>query len=87
MTFSITNWHYEYLPYTVTEADGRVSTFTVPYASVAQLLRPGITRFDIAVGQLRSATISDKPDVVQGTLQQPRWSIYRFLPLRLVGRR
>ncbi|MFK2874295.1 fimbria/pilus outer membrane usher protein [Dyella lipolytica] len=57
------------LQVTVTEADGRVSTFAVPYASVAQLLRPGITRFDIAVGQLRDATIQDKPAVVQATVQ------------------
>ncbi|MEW9571972.1 fimbria/pilus outer membrane usher protein [Rhodanobacter sp. Si-c] len=57
------------LDVTVTEADGRVSTFTVPYASVAQLLRPGITRFDVAVGELRDATITDKPAVAQATLQ------------------
>ncbi|MGC1549123.1 MAG: fimbria/pilus outer membrane usher protein [Rhodanobacter sp.] len=57
------------LDVTVTEADGRVSTFTVPYASVAQLLRPGITRFDIAVGELRNVSITDKPAVVQATVQ------------------
>ena len=57
------------LDVTVTEADGRVSTFSVPYASVAQLLRPGITRFDIAAGELRAATISNKPAVVQATVQ------------------
>jgi outer membrane usher protein len=57
------------LQVTVTEADGRVTTFNVPYASVAQLLRPGITRFDIAAGVLRDATIHDKPVVLQGTLQ------------------
>ena len=57
------------LQVTVTEADGHVSTFAVPYASVAQLLRPGITRFDIAVGELRDATIQDKPAVVQATVQ------------------
>lgn len=57
------------LDVTVTEADGHVTTFSVPYASVAQLLRPGITRFDIAAGQLRSATISDKPAVLQATVQ------------------
>lgn len=57
------------LDVTVTEADGRVSTFSVPYASVAQLLRPGITRFDIAAGELRSATVKDKPAVLQATVQ------------------
>ncbi|WP_284321615.1 fimbria/pilus outer membrane usher protein [Dyella acidisoli] len=58
------------LQVTVTEADGHVSTFSVPYASVAQLLRPGITRFDIAVGELRDATIHDKPAVLQATVQR-----------------
>ncbi len=57
------------LDVTVTEADGRVTTFTVPYASVAQLLRPGITRYDIAVGELHDASIKSKPAVVQATLQ------------------
>ncbi|WP_229720679.1 fimbria/pilus outer membrane usher protein [Dyella nitratireducens] len=57
------------LQVTVTEADGHVSTFSVPYASVAQLLRPGITRFDVAVGELRDATIHDKPAVLQATVQ------------------
>lgn len=53
----------------VTEADGRVRTFSVPYASVAQLLRPGITRYDIAIGQLRNVSLSHKPNVVQATVQ------------------
>jgi outer membrane usher protein len=54
---------------TVTEADGRSHSFTVPYASVAQLLRPGITRFDLAAGRLRDAGLQDKPGVVQATMQ------------------
>lgn len=55
---------------TVTEADGRVHSFSVPYASVTQLMRPGITRFDIAVGQLRNATnTSSQPDVALAALQ------------------
>ncbi|MES2405682.1 MAG: fimbria/pilus outer membrane usher protein [Pseudomonadota bacterium] len=54
---------------TVTEADGRTHSFTLPYASVAQSLRPGITRFDVAVGQLRDNGMKDKPGVVQATVQ------------------
>lgn len=57
------------LDVTVTEADGRVRTFAVPYASVAQLLRPGTTRFGIAAGQLRNASMAHKPDVAQATIQ------------------
>nr|WP_279236938.1 fimbrial biogenesis outer membrane usher protein [Dyella sp. RRB7] len=57
------------LDVTVTEADGRIRTFSVPYASVAQLLRPGTTRFSIVAGELRDASLVHKPDVVQATLQ------------------
>jgi outer membrane usher protein len=53
----------------ITEADGRVRKFSVPYASLVQLLRPGITRFDIAIGQLRNLTLSHQPLVLQGTVQ------------------
>lgn len=54
---------------TVTEADGRTHSFTVPYASVAQSLRAGITRFDVAAGQLRDNGLEDKPGVIQATVQ------------------
>ena len=57
------------LDVTVTEADGRVRTFSVPYASVAQLLRPGITRFSMSAGQLRQTSLVHKPGVVQATVQ------------------
>jgi outer membrane usher protein len=57
------------LDVTVTEADGRVRAFSVPYASVAQLLRPGITRFDAAAGQLRNLSLVHNPAVLQGTVQ------------------
>ncbi|WP_430392296.1 fimbria/pilus outer membrane usher protein [Dyella sp. 20L07] len=53
----------------VTEADGRTRTFSVPYASVAQLLRPGTMRFSIAAGQLRDTGLEHKPNVVQATVQ------------------
>ncbi len=57
------------LDVTVTEADGRKRTFSVPYASVAQLLRPGITRFDIAAGTLRNFSLVHTPAVAQATMQ------------------
>ncbi|WP_350016131.1 fimbria/pilus outer membrane usher protein [Rhodanobacter sp. IGA1.0] len=53
----------------VTEADGRQHSLTVPYASVAQLMRPGVTRFDIAAGQLRDSALHDKPGVIQAAAQ------------------
>jgi outer membrane usher protein len=57
------------LDVTVTEADGRSRTFSVPYASVVQLLRPGTTRFDFAVGQLRNQALLHKPAAMQATAQ------------------
>lgn len=53
----------------VTEADGRQHSFNVPYASVAQLMRPGVTRFDIAAGQLRDTTLQNRPNVIQAAVQ------------------
>lgn len=57
------------LDVTVTEADGRQHSFSIPYASVAQLLRPGIWRYDAAVGKLRSGAIDNMPMVAQAAVQ------------------
>lgn len=54
---------------TVTEADGSQHSFSVPYASVAQLLRPGITRFNVAAGQLRDAQVSVRDNLLQASVQ------------------
>ncbi|MEK7946200.1 fimbria/pilus outer membrane usher protein [Pigmentiphaga sp. YJ18] len=58
------------LQVTVTEADGRQQSFIVPYASVTQLLRPGITRFSVAAGEVRNTQFSGKDKVLQATVQQ-----------------
>lgn len=58
------------LDVTVTEADGRARRFTVPYASVAQSLRPGTTRFAVTAGQLRDDSLFTKPAFAQFTLQR-----------------
>src|SRR5471032_2824098 len=55
---------------TVTEADGRSKEFTVPFASVAQLLRPGVTRFSATAGQLRNDSLDAKPVFGQFTIQR-----------------
>ncbi|HID7510800.1 TPA: fimbria/pilus outer membrane usher protein [Enterobacter hormaechei] len=39
---------------TVREADGSEKSFTVPYSSVAALLRPGVHRYEVAAGKYRS---------------------------------
>ncbi len=55
---------------TVTEADGRVRSFAVPYASVPQLMRPGVTRFSVAAGELHDASIHAHPALAQATIQR-----------------
>ncbi|ORT82533.1 fimbrial protein [Burkholderia puraquae] len=55
---------------TVTEADGRKHSFTVPYAAVVQALRPGISRLGIAVGQLRESQLERHPYFAQATYQR-----------------
>jgi outer membrane usher protein len=54
----------------VTEADGRAKSFSVPYASVAQSLRPGTTGFSATAGQLRDDSLETKPMFAQFTLQR-----------------
>jgi len=58
------------LDVTVTELDGRVRTFSVPYAAVPQLLRPETTRFSATAGKLRSEQAIDNPYFAQGTVQR-----------------
>ena len=56
---------------TVTEADGSQSSFTVPYASLVQLLRPGTTRYSATVGEYRNGSTgnSGREKLAQGTVQ------------------
>lgn len=58
------------LTVSVQEADGSERIFTLPYASVNQLLRPGSSRYELTVGKLRTDYVSDTPELVQGTWQQ-----------------
>lgn len=55
---------------TVRESDGTEQTFTVPYASVAQLLRPGSSRYTITGGEVRSDNLREKPALYQATYQR-----------------
>ncbi|HGM5491399.1 TPA: fimbria/pilus outer membrane usher protein [Serratia fonticola] len=45
----------------VEEADGQVRSFTVPYASVPQMLRPGIGRYEVAAGKVNSSGLENRP--------------------------
>lgn len=55
---------------TVREADGSENVFTVAYASVPQLLRPGSDRYEMTIGKLRNSNISEKPALYQATYQR-----------------
>lgn len=54
---------------TITEADGTESSFTVSYATIAELLRPGMTRYTLMAGQFRDNSMHDKPAIALGTLR------------------
>ncbi|MFC5472471.1 fimbria/pilus outer membrane usher protein [Paraherbaspirillum soli] len=58
------------LQVTITEADGRERRFAVPFASVPQLLRPGASRFNLTLGQLRAVNVESSPMVVQAIYQR-----------------
>lgn len=67
------------LDVTVEEADGRLNRFTVPYASIAQLLRPGQTRFNVTAGRYRDDALREEPNFFQGSYQRGlsnRWTGY-----------
>ncbi|MGL5389758.1 MAG: fimbria/pilus outer membrane usher protein [Serratia sp. (in: enterobacteria)] len=53
------------LDVTVRESDGTEQTFSVPYASVARLLRPGSSRYSITGGKVRSDNLREKPTLYQ----------------------
>jgi outer membrane usher protein len=59
------------LQVSVIEADGRIRTFSVPYAAVPRLLRPGISRYSATVGQVRNTVLSGRlPLFVEATYQR-----------------
>lgn len=55
---------------TVREADGSESTFQVPYASVADLLRPGASRYEAVAGKYRRPDGPDGQPFYQASWQQ-----------------
>jgi len=58
------------LDVTITEGDGRVRSFIVPYASVPQLLRPNAHRYSLTAGTLRNTWLSFTPKLVEATYQR-----------------
>ncbi|ALX93014.1 pilus assembly protein PapC [Serratia fonticola] len=58
------------LEVTVREADGTEQRFRVPYASAAQLLRPGSSHYAVTAGSLRSDNLRSNPELYQLTYQR-----------------
>lgn len=58
------------LEVTVREADGSQSVFSVPYAAVTQLLRPGADRYEVVLGKADNDSLRDKPWLYQATYQR-----------------
>jgi outer membrane usher protein len=58
------------LEVTVREADGAQSVFTVPYAAVTQLLRPGADRYEVLLGKADNDSLREKPWLYQATYQR-----------------
>ncbi|WP_434641102.1 fimbria/pilus outer membrane usher protein [Klebsiella sp. I138] len=54
---------------TVKEADGSEHSFTVTFASIAELLRPGTTRYSLMGGRYHNTTINEEPEIMMGTLR------------------
>ncbi|MBE0153099.1 fimbria/pilus outer membrane usher protein [Serratia sp. PL7] len=49
----------------VTETDGTVQTFSIPYSSVASLLRDNSSRYAVTFGQLNNQILRSKPTFLQ----------------------
>ncbi len=49
------------LDVTIQESDGSIQQYSIPYASVAQLLRPGGYQYSVTAGKLRDSGVADEP--------------------------
>lgn len=54
---------------TIKEANGSKRSFTVPFATITELLRPGTSRYTLMGGRYRNTTINENPDIMMGTLR------------------
>ncbi|MEZ3501475.1 fimbria/pilus outer membrane usher protein [Pantoea sp. KPR_PJ] len=57
------------LDVTVKEADGSETHFSVPYAAMTRLKRPGMTYYSVTGGVSRQKNMAYTPSVFQGTVQ------------------
>ncbi|MDM3005075.1 outer membrane usher protein [Citrobacter sp. CK188] len=55
------------LQVTVEESDGSKRTFTVPFSSVTQMMRPGTSRWEFGAGELNDDSLHDRPNIGYAT--------------------
>ncbi|MGU9760860.1 fimbria/pilus outer membrane usher protein (plasmid) [Serratia marcescens] len=53
----------------VTEADGSEQSFTVPFSSVPNMLKQGVTRYALVTGKVKQSNTHYEPGFLQGSLQ------------------
>jgi outer membrane usher protein len=58
------------LEVTVMESDGRERRYLMPFASTPQLLRPGISRYNVSAGVYRDTSLGTQPWVAQAVYQR-----------------
>ncbi|MFM4824807.1 fimbria/pilus outer membrane usher protein [Aeromonas bivalvium] len=58
------------LDVTITEADGRSRSFTLPFSSVVQMLRADASRFSLTLGRHRGDNGDQGPNFLQGTYRR-----------------
>lgn len=58
------------LEVTIIEANGEIQRFNVPYSSVVQMLRPGMSRYSVTVGEFRDKDIDLDPIIAQAKYQR-----------------
>ncbi|WP_242540394.1 fimbria/pilus outer membrane usher protein [Trinickia mobilis] len=58
------------LEVTVTESDGRERRYLLPFAAAPQLLRPGISRYNVSTGVYRDGSLGAQPWVAQAVYQR-----------------
>ncbi|WP_410969219.1 fimbria/pilus outer membrane usher protein, partial [Salmonella sp. SAL04284] len=57
------------LQVSIYETNGEIQKFSIPYASVIEMLRPKMSRYSFTLGHFRDANINLKPWLVQGKYQ------------------
>nr|WP_217488413.1 fimbria/pilus outer membrane usher protein [Acinetobacter lactucae] len=58
------------LQVSIFESNGLIQKFSIPYASVIEMLRPQMSRYSLTLGQFRDSNIKLNPWLIQGKYQR-----------------